>query len=59
MEISIAEIVGLIYILMGIAVCCMAHIKSYGDAYEEHVPVIFRLTILKRWIQSLIEQVKI
>lgn len=59
MELSITEIIGLIYILIGIAVLSMAHIRSYGDTYEERVPVIFRLATLKRWIQSLIEQVKI
>ncbi len=57
MEISITETVGLIYILIGIAIWIMAHVKSHASAYEEKGPVIFRLAALKRWFRSKFEQV--
>ncbi len=55
----IMELVALAYILLGITVCSIAHISTYGDDYQEKVPVIFRFEKLKRWIKSILNQVKI
>lgn len=55
----IMELVAIAYILLGIAVCSIAHISTYGDEYEEKLPAIFRLEKLKRWIKSILNQVKI
>lgn len=53
------ELVALAYILLGITVCSVAHLSVYGDTYQERVPVIFRLSSLKRWIKSVINKVNI
>ncbi|WP_370089956.1 hypothetical protein [Ekhidna sp.] len=53
------ELIAIAYILLGITVCSIAHLSSYGDTYKERVPVIFRLSSLKRWIKSVINKVNI
>lgn len=53
------ELVAIAYILLGITVCSIAHLSTYGDEYEEKIPVIFRMEKLKRWIKSIVNQVKI
>ncbi|MEQ8905021.1 hypothetical protein [Ekhidna sp.] len=52
------ELIALAYILLGIVVCTIAHLSTYRDTYEERVPVIFRLSALKRWVKSILNQVK-
>lgn len=53
------ELVAITYIMLGIAVCTIAHISSYGSKYEERVPVALRIDRLKRWVKSILNQVKI
>ncbi|MEQ9467816.1 MAG: hypothetical protein RLN88_10425 [Ekhidna sp.] len=53
------ELVAITYIMLGITVCTIAHISSYGRKYEEQVPVALRIDRLKRWIKSILNQVKI
>lgn len=53
------ELVAIAYILLGITVCSIAHMSSYGSMYQEIVPVIFRLHGLKRWIKSILNKVNI
>lgn len=53
------ELVAIVYVMLGIAVCSIAHISTYSAEYEEKVPVIFRLHKIKRWIKTMINQVKI
>lgn len=53
------ETVALFYIILGLTIIGVAHIGKYGDTYVERVPVVLRMNSLKRWINKIINQVKI
>lgn len=53
------EKLALFYIILGLTIIGSAHIGKYGTSYLERVPVVLRMSPLKRWISKILNQVKI
>jgi hypothetical protein len=52
------ETVAFFYILLGLIIIGAAHIGKYGSTYIERVPVVLRMSSLKRWITNILNQSK-
>lgn len=50
------ETVALFYIILGLTIIGIAHIGRYGNTYIERVPVVLRMSALKRWINKALNK---
>lgn len=50
------ETLALFYLFLGLTIISVAHIGKYGNTYIERVPVILRMSTLKRWVKRILNQ---